>query len=223
MTAAPLDFAESGKTPVAGCGAPPCDDGPVRHRRRGAALEHAIHDAVFEELAEIGYAALTIESIANRARTGKASIYRRWPTKQELVLDAFRSKFGEAYELIDSSLSRETTTRDALVQAGRHMCDVASGGAGEAIRAAACEISRDAVLAAALDEQVNCPKREALVGLLRRGVARGEVRAEAACDLIAEVLPSMLMSRLILRNLPVSDEYLVRVVDDVVMPLLQPA
>lgn len=194
----------------------------VRHRRRGATLERAIHEAVFAELAEVGYAAFTIESVASRARTGKASIYRRWPTKQDLVLDAFCGKFGDTMQLIEGSLDDATTTRDAMVRVGHRMCEVA-GEAGEAIRAAACEMSRDAELSAALDEQVNCPKREMMLDLLKRGVARGEVRPEAASEMIAEVLPAMLMFKLILQNQVVSESTLIRIVDDIVMPLLRPA
>ncbi|MEO7262767.1 MAG: helix-turn-helix domain-containing protein, partial [Jatrophihabitantaceae bacterium] len=59
-----------------------------RQRKRGVALERAIKDATLAELACGGYGSVTIESVAARAQTGKASIYRRWPTKQELVLDA---------------------------------------------------------------------------------------------------------------------------------------
>ena len=64
------------------------DQHEIRGRRRGAALVEAIHRAVLEELAEHGYADLTMESVAARARTGKTSIYRRWRTKRDLVLDA---------------------------------------------------------------------------------------------------------------------------------------
>src|SRR5262249_55546407 len=103
MTAAPVDFAHR----VTG--------DAVRHRRRGEALEGAIYDAVVDELAEIGYAAFTIESVAARAHTGKASIYRRWPTKQDLVVAAFCAKAGEAFDLVGSATSAATTTRDALV------------------------------------------------------------------------------------------------------------
>src|SRR3954463_13756265 len=55
-------------------------------RRRGDALLDAIYAAVMEELATVGYQALSIERVAERARTGKASIYRRWPTRLDLVL-----------------------------------------------------------------------------------------------------------------------------------------
>ena len=60
---------------------------PGRQRKRGVELERAIKDATIAELACGGYGSVTIESVAARAQTGKASIYRRWPTKQELVLD----------------------------------------------------------------------------------------------------------------------------------------
>jgi AcrR family transcriptional regulator len=216
MTAAPVNFAER----VTPCG-PPDGDSDVRHRRRGAALEQAIHEAVVAELTEIGYAGFTIESVAARAHTGKASIYRRWPTKQQLVVDSMCATFGETFDLLDGLQDSRVTTRDALLHLGRRMstliCQV-----GEAFRAAACEISRDTDLAAAFEEQVSCPKRQAMVGLLERGVARGEVRPEAADELFAEILPSMITSRLIVQNRPVPDEYLERLVDDVIMPLLRP-
>jgi len=57
-------------------------------RKRGAALEDAIREAAYAELTEVGYAQFSFESVAARARTGKASIYRRWQTKQALVLDS---------------------------------------------------------------------------------------------------------------------------------------
>jgi len=211
MTAAPVDFAHRVTSDA------------VRHRRRGEALEGAIYDAVVDELAEIGYAAFTIESVAARAHTGKASIYRRWPTKQDLVVAAFCAKAGEAFDLVGSATTAATTTRDALVHVGQRICGLVRGGVGEALRAVGAESSRDAELAAALDARVGCPKREALLGVLQRGVARGEVRPEAADELFAEVLPAMLLTRLIVQGLPVSDEHVVRVVDDIVMPLLRPA
>jgi AcrR family transcriptional regulator len=215
MTAAPVDIAQRA-TP---CG--PADGEPdVRHRRRGAALEQAIHEAVVAELTEIGYAGFTIESVAARAHTGKASIYRRWPTKQQLVVDSMCAKFGETFNLLDGLQNSTTTTRDALLHLGQRMNAMISE-VGEAFRAAACEISRDAELAEAFEDQVACPKRTAMVELLERGVARGEVRPEAACELYAEILPSMITARIIVQNRGISDEYLVQVVDDVVMPLIR--
>ena len=60
----------------------------VRHRRRGEELERALLDAAWEELATVGFTNLTMESVAARAKTGVAVLYRRWPNKDELVLAA---------------------------------------------------------------------------------------------------------------------------------------
>src|SRR5215813_5945147 len=118
MTAAPVDFAHR----VTG--------DAVRHRRRGEALEGAIYDAVVDELAEVGYAAFTIESVAARAKTGKASIYRRWQTKQDLVIDAFIARFGGPDEIVSELLvDTEASTRDLLVRLATRICQVSDEGA----------------------------------------------------------------------------------------------
>ena len=57
-------------------------------RRRGATLEHALLDAAWEELTTAGFASLTMESVAARAKTGVAVLYRRWPNKGDLVMAA---------------------------------------------------------------------------------------------------------------------------------------
>jgi len=68
---------------------PPKTDSPSpRRRRRGAELESALLDAAWAELTEAGYANLTMESVAARARTGVAVLYRRWANKDELTLAA---------------------------------------------------------------------------------------------------------------------------------------
>jgi AcrR family transcriptional regulator len=68
----------------------PVTDEPQR-RRRGVELESAILDAAWEELVAVGFAKLTMESVAARARTGVAVLYRRWSSKDELVVAAIRS------------------------------------------------------------------------------------------------------------------------------------
>jgi AcrR family transcriptional regulator len=64
------------------------DAEPARRRRRGAELEAALLDAAWDELAEAGFAKLTMESVAARAGTGIAVLYRRWANKDQLVLAA---------------------------------------------------------------------------------------------------------------------------------------
>lgn len=193
----------------------------VRQRKRGAALEDAIHDAVFAELTDVGYLAFTIEAVAIRARTGKASIYRRWATKADLVMDAFIARFGGPEDIDALLLDDEAATRDLLVRLATHICDL-SDEAAEVIRAVACEATRDPDLAKAVEEKVYRPKQAAFVKLLQRGVGRGEVRPDAACDLYAQVLPAMLTYRMILNNQPVTEQDAIEIVDHAVMPLISP-
>lgn len=195
----------------------------ARQRKRGAALEDAIHDAVFAELAEVGYAAFTIEAVAARAQTGKASIYRRWETKQDLVVDAFVARYGGPDSIVSELLAdADASTRDLLVRLATRICQVTDE-AGEVIRAVACEATRDAALAAAVEQKVHRPKHAAFVELLRRGVARGEVRSDAARGLYADVLPALLMYRLVLNNQPVTEQDAAEIVDCAVMPLIAAA
>src|SRR5580704_12052178 len=64
----------------------------IRQRRRGEELEAELLEAAWQELVEVGFARLTMESVAARAKTGVAVLYRRWPNKDELVLAAIRQR-----------------------------------------------------------------------------------------------------------------------------------
>jgi AcrR family transcriptional regulator len=70
----------------------------VRRRRRGAELEHALLTAAWEELTAVGFAKLTMEAVADRARTGVAVLYRRWPNKNDLVLATIRH-YGDTHPI----------------------------------------------------------------------------------------------------------------------------
>jgi AcrR family transcriptional regulator len=79
-----------------------------RQRRRGEELEAALLEAAWEELVSVGFAKLTMESVATRAKTGVAVLYRRWPRKDDLVLDAI-NHYGKTrpVELPDTGSLRE--------------------------------------------------------------------------------------------------------------------
>jgi AcrR family transcriptional regulator len=64
--------------------------GGVRRRRRGPELEAALLSAAWDELVDVGFAGLTMESVAARARTGVAVLYRRWANKDQLAFDAIK-------------------------------------------------------------------------------------------------------------------------------------
>jgi AcrR family transcriptional regulator len=199
----------------AGCA--PC--GP--QRRRGAALEDAILTAAFTELSEVGYTAFSVEGVAARARTGKASIYRRWPSKQELVLDVLcemlpsPEQCGMAQEWDDSM-----TTADAFREIARTVSGLLGSPAGDAMRAVKCEALSDPELAQAIDDRFQAPRRAMVLELLRRGVERGEVRPEVVTPLIADVLPAMLTYRIVLQREKLSERDISAIMEQVIIPLV---
>jgi AcrR family transcriptional regulator len=194
---------------------------PAAQRKRGAALEDAILEATFAELSEVGYLALTVEAVAARAHTGKASIYRRWPTKAQLVLDAMLERVPTPQDCgIDVDIPDSVTTADALRNVARAISTILQSPAGDAMRAIKCEALVDPELAQLIDDRFQAPRRAAMVQLLERGVARGEVRPEAATELIADVLPAVLTHRVILQRELVGERDIHDIIEKILIPLV---
>ncbi len=197
-------------------------EAPVALRKRGAALEDAILEAAFDELTEVGYTAFTVEGVAARARTGKASIYRRWPTKQELVMDALERRLptpeqcGVVVEIADSM-----TTVQALREVAEAITSVITSPAGDAMRSIKCEAMADPELARLVDERFQAPRRQFLISLLQRGVERGEVRPQAATQLVADVLPAVLTHRVILQREPITAHDISEIIEQILIPLVE--
>ncbi|HST47738.1 TetR/AcrR family transcriptional regulator [Jatrophihabitans sp.] len=196
---------------------------PGRQRKRGAELERAIKDATIAELADGGYGSVTIESVAARAQTGKASIYRRWPTKQELVLDALGDLLaGPLLGAVEMQLDDKISTRDALLTLVRRITRLMTGMGGDAMRSIMGESLRDATFCGTFECDFFDPRKQVLLGLLERGVRRGEVRPEAVSVLVPEMLAGTLIHRVVVRRRPISDAELVELVDEFVMPAISP-
>jgi len=196
---------------------------PGRQRKRGAELERAIKDATIAELADGGYGNVTIESVAARAQTGKASIYRRWPTKQELVLDSLGDLLaGPLLGAVEMQLDDKVSTRDALLTLARRITKLMTGMGGDAMRSIMGESLRDAAFCGTFECDFFDPRKQVLIGLLERGVRRGEVRPEAVSPLLPEILAGTLIHRVVLRRRPISDAELVELVDEFVMPAIGP-
>lgn len=196
---------------------------PTQQRRRGAALEDAILEAAYAELSEVGYNAFSVEDVAARARTGKASIYRRWPTKQVLVLDALCARLPTPAECgLDVVLPDSMTTAEALRMIARKISGLLASPDGAVMRAIKCEAVTDPELARQIDERFQAPRRAAMLELLRRGVARGEVRAEAVTPIVADVLPAVLTHRIVLQREPVTERTITAIMDQVLIPLIEP-
>jgi Transcriptional regulator len=194
---------------------------PAGSRRRGATLEDAIRAAAFAELTEVGYTAFSVEAVAARAHTGKASIYRRWPTKQELVMDALDAGLPTPEQCgITMELDDSITTADALRRVAEAVAAVITSPSGDAIRAIKCEALSDPELARLVDERFQAPRREFVVGVLRRGVERGEVRPDAATPLVADVIPAILSHRVIMMREKLTKRDIAEIIEKVFLPLV---
>ena len=189
----------------------------VPTRRRGETLEHAIFDAVLDELQAVGYAGLTMEGVAARARTGKAALYRRWPRREDLIVDALHYALPSLADPPDHG-----NVRDDLLDLLRRMTAIINSPTGCALQSLMAEIDREGACARVVHERVLAPRKQMFLTALRRGVDRGEVRPDAVTLLVAQVGPAMVLQRFLVDGAPVPDAYVVSVIDDVVVPLLRP-
>ncbi len=193
-----------------------------RQRKRGAELEQAILTATLAELACDGYGSLSIESVAARAQTGKASIYRRWPTKQELVFSAVCGLLSGPLMSVESlQLDERTSTRDALLDLLRQGAEALTGESGTAMRTVLAESLRDSEFTAAFEGNFHDPRKVLLDDLLARGVRRGEIRPDWEAGLLVDILVGTLIHRYLMRRQPATEAELAAFLDDFVMPAIR--
>jgi AcrR family transcriptional regulator len=191
-------------------------DAPLPQRRRGEVLEKALLDAAWAELTETGYDDLTIEAVATRAGTSRAVLYRRWPSKQDLVLATLLdhvksdpvgvpntgSLRGDVMALLKAA--NELRLRTAIVVFTR------LGG-----------FYRDAdTNLAELAAVVQGDRATVLDAIIEQAVARGEVKPGQISERVARVPVELFRYELMVRLQPVPDDVLEGIVDDVFLPLV---
>ena len=188
-------------------------------RRRGAALERAIFEATLAELAESGYHAFVIDRVARRAHLGRASIYRRWTTKRDLVADAI------AYSL--PAVKRPPGTgsvRTDLLTCFQEMHRMLDGPALIYVQALAAELHDPGAshLISLVRDRVTLPRLQIVLDILLAGVARGEVRAEAAVPILARTGPALLFQHIFMYGTTASPDIIEEIVDRVILPAARP-
>jgi AcrR family transcriptional regulator len=195
-------------------------------RRRGAVLERAILEAALEQLSTVGWNGLTMEGIAACAQTGKAAVYRRWPSKGDLVADALRLG-GVVGEVVLPELGRVPdcgSVREDLLQLCVRMREAMYSRSGFALRSVIHEC--DAATAQRFHEvifsRVVEPSIQLLREVIRRGIERGDVRPDADDALVADVVPALMMYRSKVCGSEWPEPEIAEVVDRVMLPLLRP-
>ncbi len=150
-------------------------------RPRSEEAHQAILDATLELLVEVGFSALTVEGVAQRAGVGKATIYRRWPSKLPLVVEAFGQLPG--FEEVDSG-SLETDLKETLKT---YLANFNSSSLGAVFPSLAGERAHDPELSKLL-EPVARARREPFVRIFERARERGEISDEVDIDLAADLV-----------------------------------
>ena len=167
-----------------------------------------------ELLQEHGYDRLSLEAVATTAHASKATLYRRWPTKAELVLAAFVE--GTRHVAVDPDTG---TLRGDLLKLGESICNHVSTHA-LTIRAVLVETSRSTELDAMMQEQFLDQRKALMSHVLTRAVGRGEIETSAITDDLWDVLPGYLIYRTVLTGRAPSRETIRDLVDNVLIPSL---
>jgi AcrR family transcriptional regulator len=179
------------------------------------ALDSAIQGAVLQVLKESGYAGLTMDAVAVAARVGKATIYRRWPTKVSLLVSVIDSASDRSLRSPDTG-----RLRDDLVVLLASLARILAGPGGQASRALLGAIQDEPVLAQAFTQGPLARWSTAFADAFQRAVDRGEVPPTAGNSLAAEAGPAIFVQRWIIRNEGIDEAVAAEVVDDVMMPLI---
>jgi AcrR family transcriptional regulator len=157
------------------------ESSPSTGRPRSEEAHQAILDATLELLAEVGFSALTVEGVATRAGVGKATIYRRWPSKLPLVVEAFGQLPG--FEDADTGELAEDLKR--MLRSYLQAFNTSALAA--VLPSLAGERTHNPDLAA-LFEPVSKGRRQPLTRAFERAVERGEVPADTDLDLAADLV-----------------------------------
>jgi AcrR family transcriptional regulator len=184
---------------------------------RGEAIVNGVLTATLEELARTGYRALRIEDVALRAGVNKTTIYRRWPTKIELVRAALASDAkGKLVAPQTGSL------RSDLLAIGRAFVDLASSPQGQSvIRMMVAEGSDPEVVD--LEKSLRATFECVPTAMLAAAVARGELAADGDHPVMLDAFVGAIHHRIFMMNEPVTDDFLARLVSVVLLGALLPA
>ena len=184
-----------------------------RGRSLDASRDVVLRETAIELLAEIGYDRLTMDAVAARAHASKATIYRRWPDKAALVVDALNCMKGSMTIPDTGSLIGDLT---AITQWSTNTENRADA---RLMLGLMTSLAHDPSLRAAFQERIVEPRTRLLREVFARAVTRGEISADRNIDMLATLYPSMLFRRLMVTGELPDRQFSVDVMNDVILPL----
>lgn len=189
-------------------------------RKLDESRDAAILEAALDVLAETGYAGMTMTLVAARAKAGKGAMYRRWSSKEDLVVDAV------------AHMGQQDVDIDKLPDTGSLRGDMLAMSRPESLED---EERRLRVLAgltsmALVHEAIGEAATEANIGawiranriLIQRAIDRGQARPDANVETLARVIPAICATRSSLERKPITTEFLTGLLDEVLLPALAP-
>lgn len=189
-------------------------------RRRGEALIEAVHGATLAEVAEHGLRGASMARIAQRAGTGKAALYRRWPNVRALALDVFLSTMEQALPDAETDAG---SLREDLLTSLLTLTRELSGDLGIVLRELISEGAHDPSLGAEFQARFGGRKETEVVAVLQRAMARGEIPVRPIDPFVMRVPAAMVVHQLVLTGTAPSAADVEHIVDAIVLPLLRQA
>jgi AcrR family transcriptional regulator len=183
---------------------------------RAEAREQAILDAALELLMEVGYDRLSMDALAERARAGKATIYRHWSGKAQIVVEAVRRLKCD----VSPSFASTGSLRGDLIGALDEIACTATDVDAAIIAGVMSAMRGDPELAELVRTQILDSKKGEFDGIIERAVRQGELPVGSTALVVQEVISAMLINRLVVQGQPIDDVFATHVVDDIVLPLL---
>lgn len=160
-----------------------------------------------------------MEGVAAGAQTGKAAVYRRWPSKEDLVMDALRAGLPRLGGVPDLG-----SVREDLLQLCKQMRVTMFSRSGFALRAVLheCDTATAERFHDVIFEGVVEPSVKLIKDVVRRGIERGEVRSGGLDAYVCDVIPAMLVYRAKVCGSEWRDDEFEALIDQVMVPMLRP-
>ena len=196
--------------------AAPEPETPKLGRRRDHSRDAEILDAALDVLAETGYERMTMDLVAARAKAGKATMYRRWSSKAELAIEAVACL--KKADLDPATLPDTGTLRGDLVamikphsmEEGVRRLKIMAG--------MMSLIAQDPDFAEVASAAIVEPRAAVNRMFFQRAIDRGEISSDVDINTLSLISPSMVSYRVLLQQKPADREYLIALIDGVILP-----
>jgi AcrR family transcriptional regulator len=189
-------------------------------RRRGEALETAILQAAWNELAEVGYNHVTMEGVAARAETNKAVLYRRWPNKAKLIIATLQKYMPRPVVEVPNS----GDLRNDLITLFQGILQPLQMIGANTIRGLMVEeLGKDLIASLPQIMRSNTENKltAAIVAILKNAELRGEVKLEKISKRVIALPVNLFQFELLITQAPMSDETITEIIDNIFLPLVR--